>query len=155
MPEGKPWPKEDDTLLTTLWLSGLTAKEIADRFPERTRNAIIGRVHRLKLKRENRRSVASVTIKTQEKRAVTRSTPFRPKSQIVVEAQPSLPLILDVPPNGVRIQDLRWYHCREVIDGHGAPDGLALFCGRTVSTGQSFCSEHAAKNYQPLPRRRA
>jgi len=43
------WDDVEDARLRGLWLSGLSASKIAAQMPGRTRNAIIGRAHRLKL----------------------------------------------------------------------------------------------------------
>lgn len=43
------WPEADEAILRTLWVQGLSAGEIAKRLPHRTRSAIIGKAHRLKL----------------------------------------------------------------------------------------------------------
>lgn len=43
------WPEADEATLRTLWGLGLSAGEIAKRLPHRTRSAIIGKAHRLKL----------------------------------------------------------------------------------------------------------
>lgn len=43
------WTEERVEKLRTLWLSGLTARQIADRLGDVTRNAVIGKAHRLGL----------------------------------------------------------------------------------------------------------
>jgi GcrA cell cycle regulator len=44
------WTEERTTLLRTLWLQGQTASQIAERLGGVTRNAVIGKAHRLDLK---------------------------------------------------------------------------------------------------------
>lgn len=43
------WTEERVALLTRLWNEGHTASQIADQFGDITRNAVIGKVHRLGL----------------------------------------------------------------------------------------------------------
>lgn len=45
--DGSPWPRRDPEL-RRLWAEGLSGSEIADRM-KLTKNAVIGRVHRLNL----------------------------------------------------------------------------------------------------------
>lgn len=42
---GIPWTEEEDRLVRELWISGASAKEIGERL-KRTRNSIIGYIHR-------------------------------------------------------------------------------------------------------------
>lgn len=49
MTEGRQWSEEEDKLLRKLWSEGASATEIGMELAGRSRNAIIGRVHRLKL----------------------------------------------------------------------------------------------------------
>ena len=43
------WNEENTKKLQELWKKGLTASQIAAQIPGKSRNAIIGRAHRLKL----------------------------------------------------------------------------------------------------------
>lgn len=48
--EAKQWPLADEEKLRTLWIKGLTAKEISAEFKMRySRSAILGKVRRLNL----------------------------------------------------------------------------------------------------------
>lgn len=138
-----PWTKEQDELLTQLWCSGVAAHIIRARFPDRTRNSLIGRAHRLRLARKlgplMPRSVA-------QRRASARKNPYRPKAPI--DTPEALPMIAPPPQNPVAFMDLRWYHCRAVADQHGPDDGLAMYCGIRTIEGRSFCSYHASIFYR-------
>ena len=46
------WADERELLLRKLWADGLSASQIAAELGGVTRNAVIGKVHRLKLKRQ-------------------------------------------------------------------------------------------------------
>lgn len=43
------WGEDEDAVLRGLWPSGVSASKVAAQLPGRTRNAVIGRAHRLKL----------------------------------------------------------------------------------------------------------
>ena len=43
------WTDEEKALLETEWLAGKSAKRIADMLPNRTKNGVIGQVHRMNL----------------------------------------------------------------------------------------------------------
>jgi hypothetical protein len=61
---------------------------------------------------------------------------------------------LPSPQDGIAILELRRGLCRDVLDLHGAPDGLALYCGKRTIEGKSFCSYHTAIYYTPYSARR-
>jgi len=44
--------------------------------------------------------------------------------------------------------DLKMHHCRSILPNKNPIDGLALFCGKIVEEGRSFCPEHAAIYYR-------
>lgn len=62
------WTDERVELLKRLWSEGLSASQIADQLGGITRNAVIGKVHRLKL--ESRARVVPVVVQEQPVRAV-------------------------------------------------------------------------------------
>lgn len=55
------WTEAHDDALAAWWAEGLSAAQIATRIPGATRNAVIGRVHRLALPK--RQTATSVTRK--------------------------------------------------------------------------------------------
>jgi len=146
MPIASPWTPEEDAVLTELWCSGMTAREIVDNFPERTKNAIIGRVHRLRLERNLPDREGAISVHHHPKR----QHPFRPKAPLVMPEA-------DLPPareGGITIMELRSGLCRDVLDLRGAPDGLALYCGKRTIGGKSFCPHHEGLYYTPYTARR-
>lgn len=159
MPVGTPWTKEDDAILAELWCSGVPARIIVDKFPERTRNAIIGRVHRLKLVRnlpDTSSKPRYAEWKNRPRRV--RSHPFKSRAPIIVQPKATImreaqsDLFPEAPVDGVSIMELKWYHCRSVADSQSS-DGLAMYCGRRTIEGKSFCSYHAAIYYVPYQQR--
>lgn len=146
MTQGPNWTKQEDSILTEMWMNGCPAKKIVDKFPERTKNAIIGRVHRLGLKRKMPASRRPIPARRKWEGKVSRQHSNPPKVPAILNQ----PLLFPEPPSsGVSLMDLRRHHCRSIILDRGGPDGLAVYCGKTVVPGRSFCADHAAIYYRP------
>ena len=72
-----PWTGERTDLLKTLWHDGLPAAAIADKLGQVTRNAVIGKVHRLGLagrqaKPRARQAAPPISLNTAAARGATR-----------------------------------------------------------------------------------
>jgi hypothetical protein len=110
------WHEEQINTLTSRWLEGDTAA-IIGAVLKKSRNAVIGKVHRLGLKR-----AGDVGLKPR---------PPRPRRKPTAsEATRVAPMdIVPLPPieGGVSLIDLEHHHCRAIV-GAG-PDGLARYCG--------------------------
>ena len=145
------WTDERIAGLTRLWRDGLTAKQIADRLGEVTRNAVIGKVHRLGLVRGA--AVKAIKLgpppRKHAKRAVTayarRDTdklPPAPERETPMEDAPRVFI-----PGPVGVVDVQWSHCRWPLN-----DPLAgadfRFCGQEKMRG-SYCAAHARVAYVP------
>lgn len=156
------WTDERVSLLTQLWGNGKSASEIAEIIGNVTRNAVIGKAHRLGLsgrpspiKKVAPSQTAAVSVQGRpavKRRDIKPAKPevAVPKSARVV-ALPK-PRIDDAPVGGATILDLTERMCRWPI---GDPrDASFRFCGRTRDTGMPYCTEHAAKAYQPPKPRR-
>lgn len=155
------WTDERVTLLTQLWGNGKSASEIAEIIGNVTRNAVIGKAHRLGLsgrpspiKKIAPSQATAVKVERRpaaaKRREVKAPKPEAPKSARVVmhpKAQ-----IDDAPAGGATILDLTERMCRWPI---GDPRETSFrFCGRTRKEGMPYCTEHAAKAYQPPKPRR-
>jgi GcrA cell cycle regulator len=124
------WTPEQDAQVRALWRKGLTASKVGLEMGV-SRNAIIGRLHRLgEPKRDNR-------------------------IKIFIAPRPAIaPTPLDHNPHkscNVGFLDVRFDQCREVV-GH---DGLAIFCGEIIVDGSSYCQHHHTINYLPARARKA
>lgn len=155
---GYLWTEEDDRLLRELW-PGHSAGVIATRlFPRRSRSAVIGRVHRLKL-----------TPKKPEKGTLERKLRKKPKPYVRATRYLScgdkipqpIPEILTEPqgwePIGVPLLEAGTQHCRAIIESSAAAGpGNAICCGHPVPYGQalSFCGYHMELFTEPPGRRR-
>ena len=139
------WTDDRVALLKKLWGEGKTAAEIAKELGGVTRNAVIGKAHRLKLSnrvspiQQNKKPAASV-----------------PKPQIAPQAkiQPKKILRETEQDNRKRIPltDLKAGECRWPI---GDPREKNFgFCGCKAISGLPYCLEHAHVAYQPAARNR-
>jgi len=135
------WTDERIKTLRSLWLSGRSASQVAVALGGVTRNAVIGKVHRLGLAG---RAAA----------AVCRSLPKAPRA----EASPPRagrrapkPPVMEAPP---LVADLTWLarsHCRWPI-GDPATAGFG-FCGQAPLGDGPYCERHHARAYRgPAPR---
>ncbi len=146
------WTDERVALLKRLWGEGKTAAEIAKLIGGVTRNAVIGKAHRLKLSgrvspiQENSEagSVARAPRKTSEQR-----TPRAPKvSSRDIIAPIVMPKIEEdfFVGEGVQLVELKEGMCRWPV-GDPKEDGFK-FCGGKASEGMTYCDHHCRIAYQ-------
>lgn len=133
------WTDERVEQLKTLWSDGLSASQIARVLGGVTRNAVIGKVHRLGLagragpaRSERPRSIAH--------KAVVRVSAPAPE---IVEAEP---ILLD-DGHFATVLTINDRMCRWPI---GDPSENEFhFCGHKPKSGSPYCEAHARKAYQP------
>ena len=156
------WTDERVELLKKLWSDGLSASQIAAELGGITRNAVIGKVHRLGLS-GRAKSASSGATRQRKARAPTHmlrigrnairgNTALAPAYDIEVEAQPEL--IDNVIPIGQRrtILELTEATCRWPVGDPGAGD--FFFCGGNTVGSLPYCAYHARIAYQPAADRR-
>lgn len=135
------WTRERVDTLTRLWRDGLSATQIAVALGGVTRNAVIGKIHRLGLSRRGkaaRPGARRAEPLRRSERAGRRPPPVRASHRRVVAAPegPGLATVLTVGAHA----------CRWPI-GDPLAAGFTL-CGRRAARG-AYCDGHAAKAYQP------
>lgn len=149
------WTEDRVSLLTKLWGDGLSASQIAKQLTGVTRNAVIGKVHRLGLAG---RAAPSRPIKTTL--SVPKPKPvIAPTVRLVVPiervAQP-VPALPSVPrrqtSSGVSVLALKEGMCKWPMGDPGDSD--FAFCGCVSKAGTPYCTDHAAIAYQPAAPRR-
>lgn len=154
-----PWPTEQADEAAKLWKEGLSAREIAQRFPGRTRNAVLGML--------GRRGLLGGAVRTTQPRskpvvARARPAPLRliaPASikPMAHRADPTAALRFDAPapapppvsPATARAKPLlerQFGECAWPVDG----GTQQLFCCAPVAAGRSYCAHHLAKGWQVL-----
>jgi GcrA cell cycle regulator len=162
------WTDERVELLKKLWTEGLSASQIAAEFGGITRNAVIGKVHRLGL--SGRAKAASSSMPRQRKpRAPSQFTrTSRPVSRgntalahhvqpflgMEPEPEPEPELLDNIIPIGQRcsILQLTEATCHWPI---GDPSSAEFFfCGGKSVTSQPYCAYHCRVAYQPVQDRR-
>lgn len=137
--------------LTALWIEGLSASKIATTIGGCTRNAIIGKAHRLGLT-GYRKPVARNPVKTPPKKP-----PLKGQFLFVDTGEREAPIppeTFNLPSDerdGISILEIRpGYNCRAVINVENR-----RYCGLPTDEGDSFCPAHKrVYYYQPRPERR-
>ena len=156
------WTDERVELLKKLWTDGLSASQIAAELGGITRNAVIGKVHRLGLsgRAKSPSSTAPRPRKTRThaymlrvaRPAIRGNTALAQAFEYEVEVEAEL--VDNIIPIGQRrnLLELTEETCRWPI---GDPaENEFHFCGRKPKFGSPYCEAHARKAYQPQPQRR-
>jgi GcrA cell cycle regulator len=163
------WTDERIETLAKLWLGGLSASRIAAELGAGiSRNAVIGKVHRLGLagraKAATPATPATPRVRTKpaaQRQATPRSsapavrgnTALQVAEEMVVHVAPRPMEHVIVPLcEPVSLVDLREAMCRWPIGDPQQPD--FRFCGAKSPTGASYCEGHRRMAYQPVQDRR-
>jgi GcrA cell cycle regulator len=158
------WNDERVDVLKKLWADGLSASQIAGRLGGVTRNAVIGKVHRLGLSgrattsrmKSHRPRVRALAARRPMKTRLPHAgnSPFR--VLCLGDSEPYVPPAEElVIPLAERkyIQTLTESCCRWPIGDPQQPE--FHFCGRKKIPGLPYCEVHARRAFQPpQPRRR-
>ena len=150
---GLGWTDTRVERLKAFWADGLSASEIAGRLGEVTRNAVIGKVHRLGLAGRKTTSRKPAPRRTSPRRnrpgRVERRLPPAPfmRPAALPPAPPPPVAALMLPLRQLRDDQCRW----PVGDPREAGFG---FCGCQKAPGVPYCAHHAAIAYNPAARRR-
>ncbi len=150
------WNDERVELLKKLWSEGLSASQIAGRLGSVTRNAVIGKVHRLGLsgrattsRMKSHRPRQRVAKRMAKSRFANAGNPAL-RALYHPEAEPFTPAIEElVIPLAERkyIQTLTECSCRWPI---GDPQMTDFhFCGKNKVAGLPYCEFHARRAFQP------
>lgn len=179
MTEAGAWTEDRVELLKKLWSDGLSASQIAGELGSVTRNAVIGKVHRLGLSGRAKSPAAPGAARATPARKPPVRSPshpmgggasagltrganaLAPQFQPDAEAQadpdvapapaPSEDVVVPFSER-VTIMDLREYMCRWPMGDPTTPE--FRFCGGRSQTGMPYCSYHARIAYQPAADRR-
>lgn len=140
------WTEERVEELKQLWADGLSASQIARQMGGVTRNAVIGKVHRLGL------SGRGAPTRSSRPRRVT-----MPKPAVKPVITKPLPAVVEDPVtlsdgNHANVLTIRDSMCKWPI-GDPTQSGFH-FCGRPTKHGASYCEGHAELAYQPPQMRR-
>jgi GcrA cell cycle regulator len=156
------WTDERVDTLKRLWLDGLSASQIAKQLGGVTRNAVIGKVHRLGL---SGRAAPSQPART----AFKAPRPARPATTAVPAARRAAPVVeaIPEPPPATAVATPPTTTVAERVEERGVATVLTLgarmckwpigdpstdeftFCGRRSAEEGPYCAEHARVAYQP------
>ncbi len=162
------WTDERVEVLKKLWVDGLSASQIAKQLGSVTRNAVIGKVHRLGL--AGRATPTRPIQRVVRPRPILVATP--PKSIEITDIKSAQALDIDpsdtisrpsiVTPiapkrqsngNLIGVLDLGPSMCKWPIGDPTDPD--FGFCGAKSHENWPYCEEHGAIAYQPQVLRKA
>ena len=159
------WNDERVDLLKKLWSEGLSASQIAGRLGSVTRNAVIGKVHRLglsgrattsRMKSHRPRARVAAPAKRLAKPRFVNGGNTALQRIYQADVEPYVPPVEELTiPLAERkcIQTLMENHCRWPI---GDPQEADFhFCGKNKVTGLPYCEFHARRAFQPPQARRS
>jgi GcrA cell cycle regulator len=165
---GATWTDERVELLKKLWTDGLSASQIAAELGNVTRNAVIGKVHRLGLsgRAKDVKATSAAPRARKATRAPSAPAPIAPQahSNVVLAPVPLQPVRQEptvmveeddmaIPMSErVTIMDLRESMCRWPMGDPTKPE--FRFCGARSITGLPYCTHHARIAYQPVADRK-
>jgi GcrA cell cycle regulator len=144
------WTDERVELLKKLWQDGLSASQIAKQLGGVTRNAVIGKVHRLGLSGRAAPSKPARTVFKAPRPArpavSAPSAPRRIAEPAALAVQPSPVRYIEEAPGMATVLTLGAHMCKWPI-GDPSLDSFT-FCGRRSGEGP-YCAEHSQVAYQP------
>ena len=156
------WTDERVEQLKKLWADGLSASQIAAELGGITRNAVIGKVHRLGLSGRAKSSSSGAPRPRKARSpahmlrigrgAIRGNTALAHAYDLEIEAEPEL--LDNIIPIGQRrtLLELNEQTCRWPVGDPGSTD--FFFCGGNAIMGLPYCGYHARIAYQPAADRR-
>jgi len=157
------WSDDRVEQLKKLWEAGLSASQIAAELGNVTRNAVIGKVHRLGL---SGRAKSPATAAPRQRKAARPAQPMmrvaRPVARgntalaqvFEVEAEPDPVTFDNVVPMNQRLSllELNEATCHWPVGDPSSAD--FFFCGGKALAGLPYCAQHSRVAYQPAADRR-
>ncbi len=140
------WTPERVDQLKALFAEDLTAGQIHREMGAPTRCAVLGKLHRLGLKRDDSRAVRIVRMRqgiaSAGSRREARSTPFSKPRAVAAPPIAPAPPPTPAPAKPCGLLELTNETCRWVVSGEGEP---FLFCGALeadISNKVPYCPAH-------------
>lgn len=163
------WTDERVEELEKLWLEGLSASQIARIIGGVTRNAVIGKVHRIGLAGRAQRSrsrdfLGGMAKPTRDIRKMTKARlapPQRPSRtervkpgirDILRDLPSEPPPPVDTMPAQVSFNGLEAHHCRAIVAEHLPFDAdRKIYCGERKEPGKVYCPCHVRRYENTIP----
>ena len=158
------WTEERVALLKRMWREGQSASQIAVALGGVSRNAVIGKVHRLQLSKRGRvvsaparqkkpKLEAKKTVKVsktnaQKAQALATTTPVVTQEYV----RPVLPEVIVPISRRLKLAELTERTCKWP-NGDPLHEDFA-FCGNEADTKSPYCRYHARLAFQPVSQRR-
>jgi len=141
------WTDERVEQLKQLWTDGLSASQIARQLGGVTRNAVIGKVHRLGL------AGRATPARTERPRIQVARRPTRPRPAPMIQAPiiEKEPLV-DEQGRKTTVLTINDRMCKWPIGDPSTQD--FHFCGHPPKAGSPYCEAHCVKAFQPSQSRR-
>ena len=178
---GANWTEERVELLRKLWTDGLSASQIAAQMGGVSRNAVIGKVHRLKLSGRGKTTSSAPRVKKAAAPVAPRSTTTRSsggsvggsggrisshthavgatalKADYQTDAVSArvlefVPAPVAPEPKRIKLVELSERTCKWPLGDPMAQD--FAFCGHESGDNGPYCQFHAKMAYQPASERR-
>ena len=140
------WTEERTTLLRTLWLQGQTASQIAERLGGVTRNAVIGKAHRLGLSSRPSpiRQRPAARPATQAPTAASAPRVHAPEAAKPATQPAPVPQMAPAPSRTVKAAT----GSRACMWPVGDPKQPGFhFCGAPAEPGRPYCAGHCSVAY--------
>jgi GcrA cell cycle regulator len=152
------WTEERVELLKKLWADGLSASQIAAELGGITRNAVIGKVHRLGLS-GRAKSPSSSSPRPRKPRSsshmmrVPRGGGIRGNTALAYDYAEPEPELIEIPIEQRKsLLQLTEATCHWPVGDPGSAD--FFFCGGEANEGSPYCTYHSRVAYQPASERR-
>ena len=141
------WTPEKEGKLRELWKKGNTASQIASLLGETTRNAVIGKAHRLNLEARapSKKMESKINLESNNKNNTEIKQPKHGRKARFKA------LLLDKnfePENPKNLEQLTDETCRYPI-GHPSEESSFHFCGRKPFDKSVYCRLHLMLCFQP------
>tara|TARA_B100000795_G_scaffold209468_1_gene163039 strand:- start:893 stop:1378 length:486 start_codon:yes stop_codon:yes gene_type:complete len=138
------WNEEKVAKLKELWGKGNTANEIAGIIGGISRNAVIGKAHRLNLSSKIKAKVSSSNKDLEENNSKQKRERKSKFKSLIIEKDFE-------PENPKKLEELDESSCKWPV-GHPEEEAF-YFCGRSSLKDFSYCKLHLLYAYQPKGRR--
>lgn len=141
------WTEERVEELKKLWAEGHSASQIAARMGGVTRNAVIGKVHRLGLSGRAAPAKPKSLIAPQGPEEVEAPRPERSEPRPLRPVLRDLPSISETGIDRATVASIGNDQCKWPI-GDPATDDFH-FCGQAATGGKPYCAYHTQLAFQP------
>ncbi len=157
----RPWTADEDARLADMLARGLSATQVGIAL-HRSRNAVIGRVHRLEhagvtltrsrgpLKPPGTRKYTPRTVRNPRPQPIAKPQGQAVKSILSLAEVSAAPVIKEPPPppNTKPVSILKVTGCRYAL----TDDKPHRFCNAPMKKGSSYCEHHHARCCDGMPR---